>query len=125
MTQQYVPDDVREFILKHIDSVAQIEALLLIRANPAARWTLSRIASRLYTNEAQAAEAVDRLCADGLLLCVEGNYRLDGIAPETAVMIERLQQIYTSHLIPVTNIVHSKPRRIRSFADAFRFRKGS
>ena len=34
MATQYVPDDIRDFILKHIVSVAQIEALLLIWASP-------------------------------------------------------------------------------------------
>src|SRR4051794_20756581 len=51
MAEQYVPDDIREFILKHIASVAQIEALLLIWSFPDERWGLSRIAARIYTSE--------------------------------------------------------------------------
>jgi hypothetical protein len=125
MKKQYVPDTVRDFILKHIDTVAQIEALVLIRSNSTERWSVSQIASRLYTSETEAAEALDRLCADGLLLCVEGTYRLDGISSENFFMIEALSETYARHLIPVTSIIHAKPRRIRSFADAFKFRKGS
>ena len=34
MAAQYVPEDVRDFLLKHIASVAQIEALLLIWSGP-------------------------------------------------------------------------------------------
>ena len=34
MASQYVPDDIRDFILKHIATVAQIEALLLIWSSP-------------------------------------------------------------------------------------------
>ncbi len=32
---------------------------------------------------------------------------------------------HTGQLIPITNMIHAKSRRIRQFADAFRFRKGS
>jgi Mn-dependent DtxR family transcriptional regulator len=124
MADPHIPDEIRDFILRHIDSVAQIEALLLVRSNPQENWNLSKIAARLYINDAAAAEALDRLCADGLLVFADGIYRLEGISAENALLIEQLHELYTRHLIPVTNIIHSKPRRIRSFADAFKFRKG-
>ena len=123
MTDPYVPDAVREFVIKRIDSIAQIEALLLIRSNPQAAWSAAQIAARLYVSEAEAADALDRLCAAELLRSLDGKYRLDGIPPQHAALIDQLLAVYTQHLIPVTDIVHSKPRRIGSFADAFRFRK--
>ena len=63
MADQYVPDRIWDFIVKHIDSVAQIEALLLVRSNPQERWNVSQIATRLYASETEVAEALDRLCA--------------------------------------------------------------
>jgi len=123
MPDPYVPDVVREFVIKRIDSIAQIEALLLIRSNPRAEWSAAQIAARLYVSEAEAADALDRLCAVDLLRSLDGKYRLDGIPPQHAALIEQLLAVYTQHLIPVTDIVHSKSRRIGSFADAFRFRK--
>jgi hypothetical protein len=125
MADLFVPDEIREFILKQIDSVAQIEALLLIRSNSAERWTASQIAARLYIDEVDAADALERLCAAGLLVFIEGAYGFDGLSAENALLIGKLAAIYTRQLIPVTNLIHSKPRRIRSFADAFRFRKDS
>lgn len=123
MTDPYVPDAVRELIIRRIDSIAQIEALLLIRSNPREAWSAAQIATRLYVSEAEAADALDRLCAADLLRSLDGKYRLDGIPPQHAALIDQLLAVYTQHLIPVTDIVHSKPRRIGSFADAFRFRK--
>jgi hypothetical protein len=38
-------------------------------------------------------------------------------------MIDRLAESYAKQLIPITNLIHGKPRRIRQFADAFKFRK--
>ena len=123
MTDPYVPDAVRELIIRRIDSIVQIEALLLIRSNPREAWSAAQIATRLYVSEAEAADALDRLCAADLLRSLDGKYRLDGIPPQHAALIDQLLAVYTQHLIPVTDIVHSKPRRIGSFADAFRFRK--
>ena len=123
MADQYVPGRIRDFIVKHIDSVAQIEALLLVRSNPQERWNVSQIAARLYASETEVGEALDRLCTAGLLILDDSTYRLEGISPENAALIQDLLTIYARHLIPVTNIIHAKPRRIRSFADAFRFRK--
>lgn len=62
-----------------------------------------------------------RLRADGLLTCRASLYRYE--PAEKAAMIDRLADLYARHLIPVTNLIHTKPRRIRAFADAFRFRK--
>lgn len=123
MADPYVPDTIREFIIKRIDSIAQIEALLLIRSSSQGDWSAAQIAARLYVSEAEAADALDRLCVADLLRSADGKYRLDGIPPQHAVLIDQLLAVYAKHLIPVTDIVHSKSRRIGSFADAFRFRK--
>lgn len=125
MVDQYVSDELRSFILKRIDSVAQIEALLLIRSGAEAQWSAQRLAKRLYVAEPEAADALSRLCTAELLVCVDGNYSLEGVPGQNLRLIDELLEAYSRHLIPVTNIVHSKPRRIGSFADAFKFRKGS
>ena len=59
MAAQYVPGEVRDFILKHIVSVAQIEALLLISSNPEERWELPEIAARIYASETETAKALE------------------------------------------------------------------
>jgi Mn-dependent DtxR family transcriptional regulator len=118
-----VPGDLRDFILRHIDSVSQLEALLLLRAKPEEDWDVARTAQRLYVAEQEVTEVLARLCADGLLTCQGGLYRYEPEADEKRTMIDRLADLYARHLIPVTNLIHSKPRRIRAFADAFRFRK--
>ncbi|HEY7662945.1 MAG TPA: hypothetical protein VH934_07470 [Xanthobacteraceae bacterium] len=122
MADDIVPDDVRDFIQKHIDSVAQLEALLLLWANPNEVWDATRTAKRLYTTEHEIAEVLARLCADGLLVCKDGVYRYE-CAPEMSQRVDRVANVYSRQLIAVTNMIHTKPRRIREFADAFKFRK--
>jgi hypothetical protein len=122
MTDELVPDDVRDFIQRHIDSVAQLEALLLLRANPGEGWNAARTAKRLYATEQEIAEVLARLCAHAFLSCKDGIYRYE-CAPEVRQKVDRVASAYARHLIPVTNMIHAKPRRIREFADAFKFRK--
>jgi hypothetical protein len=121
MATQYVPDDIRDFILKHIVSVAQIEALLLIWASPEERWGLRQIAARIYTSDTETARALDGLCAQGLLVCADGVFNLNRSA-ENVEMIRKLEGAYARHLIPVTDVIHAKSGSA-STAGAFRFSK--
>jgi hypothetical protein len=125
MGDELIPADVRDFIIRHIDSVAQWEALLLLRANPGDAWDVRKIARRLYTGENEIARLLAQLCHDGLLTVNDGTYRYEGGSPEQREIVDRLAAIYSRHLIPVTNMIHGKPGRIRKFAEAFKFRKES
>ena len=124
MADDVIPDDVRDFILRHIDSIAQLEALLLLRANSSERWDAARIAARLYVGEDESRDMLMQLCANGLLSCKDDIFQYD-CAPDLQPTVERLADVYRRHLIPVTNLIHTKPRRIREFANAFKFRKDS
>jgi hypothetical protein len=118
-----VSPPLRAFLLDHIDSVAQLEALLLLRRE-AKPLPVAQIARALYVTEANAAEELAALAARGLLIAGEdGMWRYEPAAPETAALIDELAATYARALIPVTNIVHGNPLRLRRFADAFRFRK--
>jgi hypothetical protein len=102
-----VPGEVREFLLKHIASVAQLEALLLIWSRPDKRWRLPEIAARIYAGKGETAKALNALAADGLVVCTNGIFRLN-VPAENIEMIRRLQEVYSRYLIPVTNVIHSK-----------------
>jgi len=107
MATRDVPDDIRDFILKHIASVAQIEALLLIWANPEKRWNVSKVAARIYTGEAETARALEGLCANRLLVRTDETFGLS-TSEENIEMIGRLKEAYARHLIPVTDVIHGK-----------------
>ena len=123
MTDGIIPDDLRDFILRHVDSITQLEALILLRAHPDTDWDAKQTAARLYASSQEVAEVLARLCADGLLACNGELYRYHCETAELRAMVDRLADAYSRHLIPVTNMIHAKPRRIRQFADAFKFRK--
>ena len=123
LPDELISEDLRDFILRHIDSIAQLEALLLLRRHPGETWTAASSAQRLYIGEADASSVLEHLCAAGLLSCAEGQYRFAGQSEDNRAMIEGLAESYANHLIQVTNLIHGKPRRLREFADAFKLRK--
>ena len=73
MPDDLMPEDLRDFILGHIDSIVQLEALLLLRRKPNEDWDAAKTAKRLYTSEQEVADVLARLCADGLLICSYGH----------------------------------------------------
>jgi hypothetical protein len=118
-----IPPEVREFIIRHIDSVSQLEALLILHAHPEASWEVGRLANRVYTSEGELGAVLERFSAEGFLAREGGLYRYDVKDPAIDRTIADLARHYASHLIPVTNMIHSKPRSMRSFSDAFKLRK--
>ena len=123
MADELISEDLRDFILGHIDSIAQLEALLLLRRNPNETWTTATAARRLYISENEAMGALQHLCANGLLSCSGDHYRFTGQSDDDHRMVDKLADAYARHLIPVTNLIHGKPRRLREFSDAFKIRK--
>lgn len=124
MAEDFIPDDVRAFILRYIESIAHLEALLLLRRSPDHAWTAAATSARLYISEAEAASVLGKLCADGLVTFDGKIYSVD-VANNLSETIGRVAEAYTQHLIPVTNMIHARPRRLREFSDAFKLRKDS
>ena len=127
MADDPVPEIVREFIANHIDSIAELEALLLMRNDPQVGWSTAALAERLYINREQTDEVVAKLCS--LELAAETGrgsvtYHYRPSSPELDGVVESVAETYTRYLIPVTNLIHSKPQtKVQQFADAFKLRK--
>lgn len=122
--QDPIPPDIQEFVLRHIDSIAHMEALLMLWRDPSQAWQHEAVAARLYIRPADAASVLERLAALGLVRKEAGAYRYGGTTAQSDEMVGRLAGLYASHLIPVTNLIHAKREsRIREFADAFKLRK--
>jgi hypothetical protein len=122
---QVIPADVTQFILERIDSIAQLEAVLLLRGSPDTWWESKGVAERLYITEESTQAVLDGLCKRGLLLSTAvGNGHAYRYRPETGElreMVDRLAYYYAKHLVPVSNLVHAKARtRLEGFAQAFK-----
>jgi len=119
-----IPSDIRRFILDRIDSIGELEALLLLRNSPDTWWEDSAVAQRLYLGTEQGRSILARLETAELLISQEETatrrWRYRPQSGDLREMVDRLAYYYTKHLVPVSNLVHDKSKiRIQEFSRAF------
>jgi hypothetical protein len=120
-----IPDAVRRLIAERIDSIPELEAVLLLREYRMREWTAADAGVRLYVSKTVAAYILSVLEERGFLACDGQNYRYAPASSELEGTVDELVHAYTQHLVAVTQLVHAKPSAsVRQFADAFRLRKG-
>jgi hypothetical protein len=122
-----IPEELRRFILTSVRSVPFVEAMLLFRNVRGASLDTHTLAQRLYVSERDAAELAQELHAAGVLERDARNAQLcryEPASPELAAMLDMLAAFYSTHLVDVTQLIHSvSARRAMQFADAFKLRK--
>jgi hypothetical protein len=124
MAGSSVPASVQRFIAGEIESVAQLEVLLLLRAATDKSWTAAEVARALVIRRETAAHWLDDLTVRGLLRKHGGRYRYDPATGETDRTIDQLAESYAKYRVAVIALIFSKPSdRVSVFADAFRIRR--
>ncbi|HKW14436.1 MAG TPA: hypothetical protein VJS69_08125 [Candidatus Krumholzibacteria bacterium] len=127
MTDEVIPAEVQQFIVKRIDNIAQLETLLIMAGHARESWTVPSLVRRLYISEADTVAVLAHLRAQGLIVAEEGSppkFRFQPESDDLMGLVSQTAAIYARHLVPVTNLIHSKmTTRIRQFADAFKLRK--
>lgn len=119
-----IPPEIRTFILDHIDSIAELEALLLLRNTPDTWWEDAAVAQRLYLGVEQGRPVLARLESAKLLISQDQppgrRWRYRPQSGDLREMVDRLAYYYTKHLVPVSNLVHTKSKsRLQEFSRAF------
>ncbi len=117
-----IPRDVRDFLLRTIASIAELEALLLMRRETA-HWDANALADRLYVSPAEAEHVLHTLMSLGVLSKEAQGYRYRCASSELDAMVAKTAEVHARQLVPVTKLIHEHGRKIRRFADAFRFRR--
>jgi hypothetical protein len=124
---QELPNDVAQFIVEYVDSIEQLEVLLLVRATAPKEWDGTTVARELRIDARSAASRLANMAARGLLVTTDaaaGRYRFDPKSPELRRVVGQLADTYDERRVSVITLIFSKPSdTIRSFADAFRIRK--
>ena len=130
MSEEGVPPFVRAFITEHIDSVMQLELLLLLEGQPQRRWTAAELAQELRVDPAWVEPQLRRMAGVGLLETAEPQggavvtHRFAPRTPELRDAAAGLAAAYADRRVTVISLIFSKPTdTLRTFADAFRLRK--
>lgn len=124
MPADEISDDVRRLIAERIDSIPELEAILLLREYQSRTWTAAEAGERLYVSKSVAAHILGVLEQRGFIARDGDGYRYHPGSSELEATIDSLAVAYSHHLVSVTELVHAKPSaNVRHFAEAFRFRR--
>ncbi len=118
---------VDAFILEHIDSVPQLEALVLLWSSRPTSWTLDELGVRLYLPAEKVVALVRDLTRQWLILESPGpppRYSYFSRSAEQDEILQRVHEAYRTDLVRISTMIHSKASSaVREFARAFRFKK--
>lgn len=120
-------EQIDRFLVEHIDTVPQLEALLLVWNRRPKKWYCSEIAKALYIPLDLAKDVIRHLIDHGLLAKAEGGadaFEMQTASEEINWLVAGMDATYRRELVRVSNLIHEKASRaVRDFASAFRFKK--
>ena len=120
MAGEGLPDDVRELVARHIDSIGKLEILLLLGRHPDA--SPESVASELRMAPQPVRDRLDELVKSRLAARDGERYRLrdESLRP----LVDRLADSYAKRRVSVVEFVISRPSdSLSTFSDAFKFRR--
>jgi hypothetical protein len=121
-----IPTHVLQFLEANIDTVTQLETLLMMREEGDRRWLIADVASRNYTSEQRATETLNALLRRGLVSAEESppRFQFNPTKDEVRALVAELARCYQRNLLLVTELIHAKPSAsVREFARAFDLKK--
>jgi predicted ArsR family transcriptional regulator len=120
-----LPEGVRLFLFQSIDSVPELELLLLL-ADRAADLDAAEAAARVYVDEPAVRALLERLMRRRLVAAhgKPPRYRFAPQEAEDERLVRQLSQAYRTHLVAMANLIHSKASgSVQEFARAFDLKK--
>jgi hypothetical protein len=126
MNAPVIPVRVIEFLAENIDSVPQLEALLLLWQAPSNQWSVEELAVRLYVSKEEAAAIIRALQMRALIVSdgQPNTYRYSADWDASGTLMAEVAHAYRHNLIDITKFIHSRASSaVRAFARAFDLKK--
>lgn len=122
-----IPEHVLRFIAEEIDTVPQLEAVLLLWENQDRGWECDEVAARIYVGPEVCTGILQTLQRRNLLTVETSTpprYRYNPAWDEAGERMAQIAQAYRRHLVQIATAIHSKaPLSVREFARAFDLKK--
>lgn len=129
MTDHPLSNTVRQYILANIPSVLQLEIILRLHAAGARFLPLSELAASIGLDSASLQDQLGEMIRRGLVASQntpQPVYAYASADPEQDRALSELAEAYQNYRVSVINLIYSRPtEKIRTFAEAFRFRTAS
>ena len=117
-------DELLGFIRGSLRSVWALELLLLLRRDPARRWTNEALVQEMRASTAIVADSLQSLQTAGLVACdADGACVYAPASPVLDGLCSRLEAAYKERPGGVVNAILPAPKgTLQTFADAFRIK---
>ena len=127
MADDAIPAQVRQFLARHIQSVEQLEILLLVSSNPGKAWTTSEVYGVIRSSEGSVANRLESFSREGFLLASPGppaTYQYQPPSSEVRAAVAKTAELYQSCRVRMVEAIFtSELDPVQGFADAFKLRK--
>lgn len=124
MKPEELPSAVLRFIDESIQSVEQLETLLLFVSRPTERWTVESLSRELRSHPRSSKHWLESLSQKGFIEKVSDTDFMATTNIDLLVKLQLVQQTYNQYRVTIIERIFSKPNhRLQTLADAFKFRK--
>ena len=123
-----LPVELLDLLVRQVDPMAHVEALLLLHRTPERAWRVDEAAHTLHVDETATARHLAALI-EGRLLRAEVDagapaYRYGPASPALHAAVDQLRVLYDTRPVSLVRALYERPpQAVRSFADAFRVRR--
>lgn len=119
-----LPEELKLFIARHVETVGQLEVLLLLYRDADRAWQLPELTRELRGNRDSIARWLGMWRAHGLVLVEDGHFRYQASSPELHRCAGDLAKAYlTSPEAVIEHIYHRPNPQLQDFVRAFEIRK--
>jgi len=120
-----IPEDMVHFIRECIDRLETLDVLLLLQTARARAWTVREVTDEMRSSPLAVASALETLHSRGLLAKDDETFSFRPRNAELEEKTLRLAACYREKRTAVITTIFSRPNdAVRSFAEAFRIKKG-
>lgn len=117
--------DVFHFIREHVRSVWALELLLLLKADGERRWSVDDLVAALRASHTLVIDNLTALGQAGLVVPDDaGGFRYQPAAEVLGRLCDELEAAYRTKPVTVIRWISAPAERLRSLADAFKFKGG-
>jgi hypothetical protein len=119
-------NDLKQFVAQHVESLAQLETMLLLHRDAQRQWTCVELARELYLSPDVCQTIVLDLERRRLAVRDETGERFRYAAVDAHVdrLVAQLADVYRDRRVAVITEIYSRPlNKVQTFADAFRLRQ--
>jgi hypothetical protein len=126
MVPAEIPARVLRFVEELIDTVPQLETLLMMNDHSGDAWTAGEVAARVYVSVGQATAILDALERRGLVArgADPQAFRIHFADERRRELIQEVAATYRANLSRIATFIHEKPpASLKEFARAFDLKK--